>query len=190
MHKWLEVAERNPNRNVLVPTQIASVAELKERTLTVLKAVKEAKERLKLARESQNLVMKTCEADIEQGIKLAHERNMLIKARFSQVFGKFERVLTEHGRVSLSKKPQQDLICRQQALQSQLTAPRNGLLDQVDQARQISHKALLASSEFRSAQNDDGKVGGREIEKQQVDDADLRDILRVMRSQREGIEIL
>jgi hypothetical protein len=43
--------EKNPRTTVLVPTQVSSVTELKERTLTVLKAVREAKLRLEHAKD-------------------------------------------------------------------------------------------------------------------------------------------
>ena len=44
--------------------------------------------------------------------------------------------------------------------------------------------------EFRGSDTCDGKFDGKDLDKQQVADADLRDILRVLRAQREGIELL
>ncbi len=60
MHKWLQAVEKNPFKSVLVPTQVSSVLELKERTLTVLKAIREAKKRLEHAKEQISVVEKTC----------------------------------------------------------------------------------------------------------------------------------
>ena len=48
--------EANPDRDQLLPTQIFSVKELKERTLSTLKAVKDAKERLAKAKETLGVI--------------------------------------------------------------------------------------------------------------------------------------
>ena len=48
--------EENPDRETLVPTQVCSVKELKDRTLSVLKGVKDAKERLAKAKETLSVI--------------------------------------------------------------------------------------------------------------------------------------
>ena len=136
LHKWLQAMEKNPLKSVLVPTQISSVLELKERTFTVLKAVREAKKRLEHAKEQISVVEKTCDDDIAKEIESAHERNQLIKARLGQVFGKFERILTDQGRANVDKRPQEDLISHQKALLRKLCEHQKGLLRQIEQAKQ------------------------------------------------------
>ena len=46
LEKWLRVVQENPERGNFLPTQIASTAELKERTMKVLTGVKAAKTRV------------------------------------------------------------------------------------------------------------------------------------------------
>ena len=50
-NKWMSAVERNPSKAKLVTTQISSVAELKQRTQTVLKNVLDARKRLEGAKE-------------------------------------------------------------------------------------------------------------------------------------------
>ena len=46
------------------------------------------------------------------------------------------------------------------------------------------------SEHFSGSDVVDGKFQGQEIDKQQVEDADLREIFNVLKSQKQGIEIL
>lgn len=48
----------------------------------------------------------------------------------------------------------------------------------------------MLGEEFRGSDTFDGKVDGKEMDKQLVADADLRDILRVLKQQKQGIETL
>lgn len=90
----------------------------------------------------------------------------------------------------IDKRPQEDLIKRQRELLERLADPRSGLIQQTEQAKRQSHQALVMAEDFRKTDTLDGKVNGKETDKQQVADADLRDILRVLRQQKEGIEVL
>lgn len=58
-----------------MPTQVASTAELKDRTLKVLKGVKDSKERVKHAKEKLDTVQNVCEEDVANQLKTAHEKN-------------------------------------------------------------------------------------------------------------------
>ena len=49
---------------------------------------------------------------------------------------------------------------------------------------------LTLSEQFRGNDTLDGKLQGQEFDKQQVDDADFRDMLRVLQKQKEGIDVL
>ena len=49
---------------------------------------------------------------------------------------------------------------------------------------------MTLNEHFRGSDTLDGKFDGKDIDKQVVEDADLREILRVMQTQKEGIEIL
>jgi len=69
--------------------------------LNVLKAVKDARERIKRANENLQVVEKTCEDDVAKSIRNAADKNMLIRNKLCSVFGKFERVLQEQGRTEV-----------------------------------------------------------------------------------------
>ena len=49
---------------------------------------------------------------------------------------------------------------------------------------------MTISEQFRGSDTLDGKVQGQELDKQQIKDADFRDMLRVLQKQKEGIEVL
>ena len=72
----------------------------------MLKGIKEAKARLKTAKEQLELLNKVCEDDVHSQMKNVHEKNVLIRSRLSSVFGKFERVLADQGRTAVNQKPQ------------------------------------------------------------------------------------
>ena len=72
----------------------------------MLKGIKEAKARLKTAKEQLELLNKVCEDDVQSQMKNLHEKNVLIRSRLSSVFGKFERVLADQGRTAVNHKPQ------------------------------------------------------------------------------------
>ena len=72
----------------------------------MLKGIKEAKARLKTAKEQLELLNKVCEDDVQSQMKNVHEKNVLIRSRLSSVFGKFERVLADQGRTAVNQKPQ------------------------------------------------------------------------------------
>ena len=71
----------------------------------VLNSNRSAKARLGKAKEQLDVVEKTCDGQIKKGLKTCQERNELIKRRLAQIFGKFERVLHEQGRVDIDKRP-------------------------------------------------------------------------------------
>lgn len=54
------------------------------------------------------------------------------------------------------------------------------MLHKIDHAKRLSHEALVKGEEFRGSDTFDGKIDGKEMDKQLVADADLRDILRVL----------
>ena len=49
---------------------------------------------------------------------------------------------------------------------------------------------LTLSEQFRGNDTLDGKLQGQDFDKQQVEDADLRDMLKVLQQQKEGIDVL
>ena len=75
LEKWIRAVQVNPERREFAPTQVSSVAELKERTLKVLKAVREARDRLKHDKDNLDLVQKSCEEEVCKAIQTAHEKN-------------------------------------------------------------------------------------------------------------------
>ena len=79
LDKWMQAIQNNPDREKFLPTQISSTKELKDRTLAVLKGIKDAKARLKSDKESLELVQKACESDVEQQMKSVQEKNLLIR---------------------------------------------------------------------------------------------------------------
>ena len=60
----------------------------------------------------------------------------------------------------------------------------------VDAMRRQNHETLTLSEQFRGSDTFDGKLHGHELERQQIEDADLRDFLRILHSQKQGIEVL
>ena len=60
--------EKNPIRSKLVPTQLNSVSELKERAKKTLEAVKKANERLKTSQKNLKSIRETCDEDLRNAI--------------------------------------------------------------------------------------------------------------------------
>lgn len=54
--KWTQAVENKPAQNELLPTQVASTAELKERTLNVLKSIKEVALRTNHVKQTLGIV--------------------------------------------------------------------------------------------------------------------------------------
>lgn len=74
--------------------------------MVTLKAVKSASQRIKQAKEHLDVVQKTCDSDVQTGLKNVHDKNQLIRSRLASIFGKFERALTDQGRAHADKGPQ------------------------------------------------------------------------------------
>ena len=79
LHKWLDVAEANPDKEKLSVTQIGSVSELKQRMDVVLESVKKTRERLQASKDHLSVVQVQCESDLQQSLDSACSNNALIK---------------------------------------------------------------------------------------------------------------
>ena len=60
--------------------------------------------------------------------------------------------------------------------------PQHGLKRQLDLVKRQNHESLTMSEQFRGNDVVDGKFQGQDIDKQQVEDADLREIFNVLKS--------
>ena len=56
LSNWMKAVENNPDRARLVPHQITSTAELKERMAKILETTAKVKKRLQAAKENLNIV--------------------------------------------------------------------------------------------------------------------------------------
>ena len=79
----------------LVPCQISSVAELKDRTLNTLQSVKNTRQKLTKVSENMNSVQDACEGEIRVALLRAREQNQQITNRLMSIFGKMEHFLNE-----------------------------------------------------------------------------------------------
>ena len=70
--------QNNPMKGKLNPVQISSVAELKERTLQTLQAVKKTRQKLEKVTDNMNSVQETCEGEIRVALLRARENNQQI----------------------------------------------------------------------------------------------------------------
>ena len=185
--KWRQAMMLNPDPDQLMPVQISSVTELKERTLKILNAVKKAKTQLKEVTENMQKVKNACDDDIRIGLKTAHNSNQQIKNRLTSVFGKFEQLLLEQGRAQVMRESQEELIkCQVQDIKS-IQEPATGMLHKLALIKKVNNQIKQRKEEIQSKDSNQMK---EHIEKQQISDSDLRDMLRVLQKQKEGIEIL
>ena len=94
-------------------TQINSAEELKERTLQTKENLKKAAERLALIREKSGFVKEQCSAELTHKLRLAQEKNKLIRQRLINVFAKLEQVMGERGLLMVNRDAQSELIVDQ-----------------------------------------------------------------------------
>lgn len=149
MHKWMLAMQVNPSPDQLMPTQISSVTELKERTFKILDAVKKAKTRLKQVTQNMEQLQVACDDDIRLGLKKAKSANQQIRDRLTSVFGKFEQLLIEQGRAQVQREDKEELLKSQKEDLNWINEPATGMLHKLELIKRQNNQIQMSKQDMQ-----------------------------------------